>query len=87
MSYKSGDLKVTTPPIGEECSDGLCWSCPGETYHTLPGVIDTNDKSGRREEAFLPHSCDEWIIGGPKEVAALIHDLFVVYNGMLNDQG
>ena len=24
---------------------------------------------------FLPHSCDEWIIGGPAEVKAMIGDL------------
>ena len=25
--------------------------------------------------AFLPHSCNEWIIGGPDEIKALIEDL------------
>lgn len=25
--------------------------------------------------AQLPHSCDEWVIGGPDEIKALIEDL------------
>ena len=25
--------------------------------------------------AFLPHSCDEWVIGGPEEIKMLIEDL------------
>lgn len=26
--------------------------------------------------AALPHSCDDWLIGGPEEIESLIHDLF-----------
>lgn len=25
--------------------------------------------------AYLPHSCDEWVIGGPEQIKAMIEDL------------
>ena len=31
--------------------------------------------------AYLPHSCGEWVIGGPKKIKALIKDLQLVLNG------
>jgi len=28
-----------------------------------------------QDEAYLPHRCDEWVIGGPDQVKQLILDL------------
>ena len=32
-------------------------------------------EEGVRPCVFLPHSCEEWVIGGPEQIRALIHDL------------
>lgn len=34
-----------------------------------------NYENLRRPCACLPHSCDYWIIGGPKEIKTMISDL------------
>lgn len=39
--------------------------CPGSRWHDDRG----------KTFVFLPHSCDEWIIGGPQEIKLLISDL------------
>lgn len=36
---------------------------------------DWDRDNGNRLAAQLPHSCDEWVIGGPKEIDDLIADL------------
>ncbi len=44
-------------------------------------VIDAREKNGYDGHhpappvALLPHSCGEWIVGGPDEIKALIADL------------
>ncbi len=35
----------------------------------------------KENQVFLPHSCDEWIIGGPENVEMLIIDLQKYLNG------
>jgi len=32
---------------------------------------------------YLPHSCDEWVVGGPDEAKALIADLQLYLDGKL----
>lgn len=55
----------------------------GEVRIALPTWKD-NDGEDRYDgfglekykgQAYLPHSCDEWIVGGRKEVEQLIEDL------------
>ena len=49
--------------------------------------ITTSPSAEVERCAFLPHSCDEWVIGGPNEVKQLIADLQYIlkfwedYNG------
>ncbi len=46
----------------------------GATFRT---VVD-NDADGYlavQGSAYLPHKCNEWVIGGPEEAQALIDDL------------
>ena len=58
--YERGMVKVATP----KCAD-VCLNREHEHY-----VSSTNLPA-----VYLPHSCDEWIIGGRKEVEAMIADL------------
>lgn len=64
--YKKGDLRISTPPYDEgkckEAEDGVCYN--EEHKHIDDDVI-----------AFLPHSCDEWEIGGPEQIREMIEDL------------
>lgn len=64
--YHKGDLAV--------------WKVGGKTY-SRPS-IDAREDNGYDEEGqpkppcvYLPHSCDEWIIGGPEQIKAMIQDL------------
>lgn len=82
MAYKSGDLKITAPVCGHD-------DCEGDTGCLYTGVrfwvCDSREKNYRHDDpakppyekhgAYLPHSCDEWYIGGRVEIEALIVDL------------
>jgi len=71
-------LISTKPKKTPECDDDACFECEpnGETdvYHS---VMDSAGKvlDVQHPAAFLPHSCDAWVIGGPEQVRALIADL------------
>lgn len=74
--YKKEELKITSPPCytykpGEGCDDD--WDDEGHTH----SVGDSRDSGDYRIEnaAYLPHSCNEWVIGGPMEIRSLIEDL------------
>jgi len=66
MSYAGGDLKVR---LREEDAE---WAASTDARHEY-GYED----AGRPRPPFvyLPHSCEEWIIGGPDEIKAMIADL------------
>lgn len=67
MAY-TGDLRIVT----EECEDyrdGKFCDHDPEHERRPPGVS--------LPVVFLPHSCNEWVIGGATEVRALIDDLKV----------
>ena len=62
--YNKGDLEICK----DEESHGPC--------------IDAREDNGYDEEGapkppfvYLPHSCDEWIIGGPEQIKMMIQDL------------
>lgn len=70
--YTAGEVEIVVPcghePAKECVESGYCdvtdlrrafWD--GQRYAT--------------PQAYLPHSCDEWVIGGPDEIRALIADL------------
>lgn len=71
--YKKGDLKITDEPCETTDEDGYCdeW---GLHKHT---ISDSRSNDTRRlpDAAYLPHSCDEWVIGWQDEIDALISDL------------
>jgi hypothetical protein len=72
--YQKGDLQQTKPLCKDANprSHGRCFEC-FETH----AVLDSRSESGVDEGrgAYLPHSCDDWVIGGPEEVQSLIDDL------------
>lgn len=83
MTYRSGDLQFHDHEHGPECRDAegdvASWTCTYIRDHpqvTLAGIEEL------RRVAYLPHSCEEWEIGGPDEVRRLLTDLFIVYTRM-----
>ena len=79
MSYQKGELRVLTKadlarikacdPESDEY-----WDLIAETDCDSRVVRDAI-KDGLDSVVCLPHCCDEWVIGGPDEVRALIEDL------------
>ena len=77
--YKSGLLKSLDPPCKSMDNDGDCEEWGEEHEHEISDSR-TEGRSYRNfvvpEVCFyLPHSCDQWVIGGEKEVELLIKDL------------
>lgn len=66
--YVTGSLRCAIGCEHEECE--------GESY-----CFDEDDaqiqrlSKGATGVAYLPHQCNEWRIGGPSEIRALISDL------------
>lgn len=81
MAYTTGDLRLTIQQCGHPGCDGdpECWETGGrfwvrdarEAYRREDDLTCPHEKHG----AYLPHSCDEWYIGGRAEIEALIADL------------
>ena len=83
--YRPGDLRLVDPPCEdgyEECEEEgrRCTVCDGIGEGHVHSLHDYSFR--RRGEdrwfppcAYLPHSCDEWVIGGPDEVRVMIDDL------------
>lgn len=78
--YQKGDLQATVPSCAEMLADpdGECYS--DDHAHAI------RDARGRDDNptgtAFLPHSCDSWVIGGPAQIKDLIDDLSVLLDTM-----
>lgn len=60
-----------------EYPDGQRYSAM-DGYPPAPGVDTT-------PYARLPHSCDEWVIGGVDEIDALVADLLVAREQLLKE--
>ena len=68
--YKKGDVRVKASPNVNEYEGDLC-DARHRAYPLPPGLY-----------AFLPHSCDEWIIGTEANVRQMIDDLTEILEGM-----
>jgi hypothetical protein len=69
--YKPGELQ-TAPAGCKMDEDGFCELDHGEHQHPA----DSNGEYALLfGGAFLPHSCNKWVIGGPDQIRALIADL------------
>jgi hypothetical protein len=77
MTYRKGDLQMTVPQISDDCDErGTCWTCEERGLEGVThGVRDSRGGRETAEGAYLPHACEEWVIGGPREIDALIRDL------------
>ena len=63
--YKKGKLKITDRPCNEAYEYGCC--------ENLNHCHQIHGKTGLF--VYLPHSCDEWLIGGKEQIKYLIEDL------------
>jgi hypothetical protein len=63
QGYQPGELRVTL--------DHQIWVDDGTKVNGYPHTVMV----GGFAAAELPHSCDEWFIGGPSHIRALIADL------------
>ena len=79
--YKSGEVKlsvVCSEEYGTEeydkFMDSIDWS-----FERLI-IYDSRELEGKiiYPVAYLPHSCDQWVIGGKEEVQQMIEDLKVI---------
>lgn len=77
--YKGNELRITTPPCEHTEESGWCALVFKEDGHGRHFVTD--NRRNKTQElapqivAYLPHSCEEWVIGGRDEILRLIFDL------------
>ena len=71
--YKQGDAKLFRRYVTEEE-----WDIPTDDGHLPFQVYDARNKHASPPFVYLPHSCQEWVIGGPAEVRQLIKDLLAL---------
>lgn len=73
--YKKGLLKITTPPC--KTYDNEVHICDNEFEEGHTHYIkDSRTKQDYNEGcAYLPHSCNEWVIGGANQISEMIEDL------------
>lgn len=70
--YNKGDLHITDPPCPDTVGNCEDWPNYGHDH-----MVHDN-RSGLEffeNTVYLPHSCEEWVIGGPEQIAAMIEDL------------
>jgi hypothetical protein len=78
--YTKGEAQVT---LGTRDENGY--------PHQIEPFLDARHPDGSDQAdlgpgvAFLPHSCQEWVIGGPKEVKAMIEDLQEILKAQENE--
>lgn len=74
--YEKGDLKITGKPCDEFIEVGFCDCYPIE--HEISD--ERGDESQLHPVVYLPHSCDEWVIGKKENIILLINDLQEILN-------
>jgi len=81
--YQKGDLKLLDPPCDdeyyEEWEEGGYSGRSCENYDHTHSIRDARMYKQKAACispcAYLPHSCDEWVIGGVEQIKTLIEDL------------
>ena len=86
--YQKGDLKLLDPPCDNKYyeeweRDGFSGrSC--ENYDHKHSIGDYREYKQKADCippcAYLPHSCDEWVIGGEEQAKNLIIDLCFAFH-------
>ncbi len=77
---------------GGDCLSNFCygeiWQCreyrPSPAYIQHKGIAE--NVSIDTPVAYLPHSCDEWVIGGREQIEALIADLQKVLDKQIGEK-
>ncbi len=69
--YKQGQLHLAVTDCHD--SEGDCENY--DSGHDCVPRDARNDYVRSVPVAWLPHSCDAWVVGGPAEIRALISDL------------
>lgn len=78
--YKRGELQLTDLPCAEIDEWNMC-PLSGEPGHEHRiGVYSAEEAPPPC--AYLPHSCDEWVIGGPEQIQAMIDDLIAALRAL-----
>jgi hypothetical protein len=75
MAYKAGDLRLYTEPCPLETEGEFAGECARPDGHECAPLDSRGEYERKVPVAALPHSCDEWVIGGKHEVRAMIEDL------------
>jgi hypothetical protein len=81
--YEKGLLKIVTPPCKEHIEEGWCdeqWDVEdgGHGKHTISDSGQSGYPNYGAGTAYLPHRCDEWVIGGREQIKTLIEDLTAI---------
>lgn len=87
--YKRGDLKRVVPSCPDAIANGEGLWCGGMREDGTFGppcgechyITDARSETSgllKGDLAYLPYSCDEWVIGGREEIQALQDDLAAV---------
>lgn len=70
--YNKGDLQITDPPCPDSVGDCKAWPEYGHEHM----VYDQRSYEYLyHPSVYLPHSCNEWVIGGAENIKAMIEDL------------
>ncbi len=74
--YRKGDLKTIDPPCDDNYKPGYggCDSFLDHRHTILDHRGDDGDYT-MSPCVYLPHSCEEWVIGGVEQIKDLIADL------------
>lgn len=72
--YNKGDLLLVTPPCASWDDDADCCDDYNHSHFVRDSAGSYREKLGAGT-VYLPHSCDEWVIGGPDNIRDLIADL------------
>lgn len=70
--YEKGLIKFTAPPCDAYKENYFC-DC-GYGHSDITDSREAGD-SLPAGTAYLPHSCNEWVIGGREQIEAMIADL------------
>lgn len=76
--YKKGDLKLVDLPCETFNIDEDDYISCDKDYEHVHYVVDSRQDGYVKIQhpcVYLPHSCEEWVIGGPDQIEQLISDL------------
>jgi len=83
--YDKGDLQITQPPCAPQLKGEMCNRYSTDMH--FHQILDSREDAYIVHPcAFLPHSCDEWVIGGPQRIQALIDDLTAALEAITNQK-